>query len=265
MSESDFMVDRITTLLGREVFWSVLSELPFAWNVGPLNELPIGQRDFLERGAFVLRTSTDRLSQIEIKYMFSELPREEQERAERFRRVADHDTFVYTHWLLRYTLGTILGLPGMALAIATGTFGKPCLAHSERTVEFNISHSQGEIALIFSEKQSVGIDLESLDRKTDWHDLAQRFFHPLEFSSLLTIEACEQEKAFVRLWTLKESVIKAIGRGLSQSLDSFVVPSQMFIHGQRGIVTVGEATVRVVPLPNDTVCAGAIALVEPMA
>jgi 4'-phosphopantetheinyl transferase len=49
--------------------------------------------------------------------------------------------------------------------------------------------------------------------------LAERFFHPEETAALLALDRSEQEQAFLQLWTAKEAVLKAMGRGIAFGLE----------------------------------------------
>lgn len=85
---------------------------------------------------------------------------------------------------------------------------------------FNLSHS-GERVLCAVSPSPVGCDIE-LSRRVDLA-IARRFFHPDERAWLLSLPEAEREAAFFRLWTCKESFVKALGLGLSLPLDSFAV------------------------------------------
>ena len=67
----------------------------------------------------------------------------------------------------------------------------------------------------------VGVDVERL-RKVN-PGLAERFFSPDEVAMLKALSPEKQTEQFIQLWTLKESFLKAIGRGLTRNLNSFSV------------------------------------------
>ena len=67
----------------------------------------------------------------------------------------------------------------------------------------------------------VGIDVERLDRQTD-SALAERYFSRPEVEYLNgKPDETSRQTAFLRVWTLKESFIKAIGTGLQTPLADF--------------------------------------------
>ncbi len=97
-----------------------------------------------------------------------------------------------------------------------GNRGKPHLADH---APFNITHA-GDYAVLALSAQSVGVDLERF-RPLDWRRITERFFHPEERAFLL--HSSEPERDFFRIWTLKESYLKAEGTGFSVSPASFAV------------------------------------------
>lgn len=84
---------------------------------------------------------------------------------------------------------------------------------------FNISHSGNFVVGAFSD-QAVGIDVEMIGK--DRRAIAKRYFTEEEITQMQTIKRPkEQIDFFYRLWTLKESYMKALGMGMSMSLSSF--------------------------------------------
>lgn len=97
--------------------------------------------------------------------------------------------------------------------------GKPAFS-PERGIWFNISHSGAAAALAFGEKV-LGLDIE-YGKRADLK-VAKRFFRQEEYDYLAGLEEGAREDAFCRIWTGKEAVLKAAGRGLSVPLNSFSV------------------------------------------
>ena len=107
--------------------------------------------------------------------------------------------------------------------IAVTEYGKPYLPRLPG-FHFSLSHS-GDTALCAVSPQEIGCDIEE-PRGYD-PKIARRFFHPAEQDWLFSHPEPEQADAFFRLWTCKESFIKALGLGLSQPLESFsVIPGE---------------------------------------
>lgn len=101
--------------------------------------------------------------------------------------------------------------------IRRGEHGKP-YAPALDGLDFNLSHARNHVLLAFARNQPLGVDLERLDREHAVEELARRFFAPAEADALKRLPSSRQLPAFLRLWTCKEAVLKAIGAGLSFGL-----------------------------------------------
>ena len=115
--------------------------------------------------------------------------------------------------------------------LAQGEYGKPYLA-DVAGVYFNLSHTGDYAAAVFAESE-VGIDIECI--RTANIRLAQRFFSEEEYAYLESIQReCGQGERlngeFTRLWTRKESYVKAVGEGMHLPLTDFNVLSD-YVNG----------------------------------
>src|SRR5262249_47331784 len=96
--------------------------------------------------------------------------------------------------------------------------------HTAADLRFNVAHSD-ELAIIgVSRGCEIGVDVEHLREVTHLERIARRFFHPLESKIILDEPASTRSNVFLRCWTGKEAVLKAIGVGITGSLSSFRVP-----------------------------------------
>ncbi|KAF5473873.1 hypothetical protein F2P56_005827 [Juglans regia] len=85
-------------------------------------------------------------------------------------------------------------------------------------LHFNISHTSSLIACGVTVNSPIGIDVEEKQRKLKNNVLAfaRRYFSPYEVELLTAISDPEiQHQEFIKLWTLKEAYVKALGRGFS--------------------------------------------------
>lgn len=69
----------------------------------------------------------------------------------------------------------------------------------------------------------LGVDIEKLRPLQDLDGLAARCFSPVELVDLEKQPPEQRTQAFFNCWTRKEAFIKAVGDGLSHSLQSFDV------------------------------------------
>ncbi|KAK8492353.1 hypothetical protein V6N13_035203 [Hibiscus sabdariffa] len=85
-------------------------------------------------------------------------------------------------------------------------------------LHFNISHTSAMIACGVTVNVPIGIDIEEKQRRTKNNIIAfaQRYFSPYEVKVLTAISDPEvQRQEFIKLWTLKEAYVKALGKGFS--------------------------------------------------
>ncbi len=78
---------------------------------------------------------------------------------------------------------------------------------------------------------SLGIDVEIYDKNVPLA-VARRFFSPVEAGALAALPADAQPRRFLRLWTLKEAYLKAIGTGLAGGLGGMTFRSTMRAHAR---------------------------------
>ena len=121
------------------------------------------------------------------------------------------------------------------LGISRETYGKPYLTGTEQLF-FNLSHSGSYAAAVFSD-EPVGIDVERV-RPADMA-LAKRFFAAEEYAALRAVSderdmGGRLDREFIRLWTRKESYIKAVGEGMHLPLADFSVLAETVSYGQFG-------------------------------
>jgi 4'-phosphopantetheinyl transferase len=115
-------------------------------------------------------------------------------------------------------LAAYLGCSSDNLTLRRGEHGKPYLV-PHGTLEFNLSHSAGGLLIGISRQQALGVDVERLTRVRPALELAQRFFHPEEAAALAALDRDGRQRAFLQLWSCKEAVVKALGRGIGFGLE----------------------------------------------
>ncbi|PWA49379.1 holo-ACP synthase [Artemisia annua] len=85
-------------------------------------------------------------------------------------------------------------------------------------LHFNLSHTSSLIACGVTTDSPIGIDVEEKKRtmKNKILSFAKRYFTNEEVEVLRAISDLEvQRQEFIKLWTLKEAYVKALGRGFS--------------------------------------------------
>lgn len=121
--------------------------------------------------------------------------------------------------LLKKTITTLFNVPCEEMEITRDEYGKPFLLSPSIDLEFNISHA-GDWVVVAIDSMEIGIDIEQI--VTMNLEIAERFFTQEEYKYIANQTLQEQKnERFFRIWTMKESYIKGVGRGLTIPLDSF--------------------------------------------
>lgn len=98
------------------------------------------------------------------------------------------------------------------------TFEQPAFGPHGKPIEggfgLNISHSSDLVLMAFSGQQAIGVDVERI-RKVDIPSFTKQFSER-EIASIVGRE--DADDAFFEAWTRKESVVKALGKGLTKKL-----------------------------------------------
>jgi 4'-phosphopantetheinyl transferase len=151
----------------------------------------------------------------------SVLSEDEQARARRLVASAGAQ-FAAARGALRTLLGAYVGATPASLALGVSAAGKPFLEDAP-WLRFNLAHSDALALVAMARDIEVGVDVERRRAVRDAAALAARYFTPEEAGELATLPEDLRSDAFLRAWTLKEAVLKATGKGLTQALDSFRV------------------------------------------
>ncbi|MEV7599164.1 4'-phosphopantetheinyl transferase superfamily protein [Kitasatospora sp. NPDC089797] len=141
-------------------------------------------------------------------------------RAERFRQESGRTDFVAGHVLVRLCAAQLLDVPVAGLVLAQqcpdcglADHGKPYLP-DHPGVEVSLSHTRGVVAA-GAGRRPIGVDVELAARGGSLRAVARRVLAPAELA--LVEAAAEPDRAFLRLWVRKESLIK-IGRATLDTL-----------------------------------------------
>jgi len=157
-----------------------------------------------------------------LQTFFSLLSSDEKARAQQFRFEKDRDHFIAARGLLRKILSRYLNIEPQNLKFQYNLYGKPSLVdHSH--LQFNLSHSNGLALYAFTLDNSIGVDIEFKGRECDIDAIAQRYYSPREYEILNKLSDTEKTDAFFNGWARKEAFLKALGQGISYSLEKVEV------------------------------------------
>ncbi|CAA6801264.1 MAG: Unknown protein [uncultured Sulfurovum sp.] len=155
----------------------------------------------------ILIVNINEISQEDYENLFASLPPKMQVEVSRYTLKKDKQrTLAGKLLLLNYlTENTIFTL----FDISKTSYQKPYIKNSN--LSFNISHSGDYVVCACSKFNTIGIDIEDTSQQIEFND-----FHEVlsgeEFQKILN--ATHSLKEFYRIWTGKEGVLKAEGKGL---------------------------------------------------
>jgi 4'-phosphopantetheinyl transferase len=151
------------------------------------------------------------------------LTADERAKVSRYRFEKHRHTSLVTRVLVRTVLSRYAAVSPGDWRFVTNEYGRPEVQEpaEERSLRFNLSHTEGLVVCLVSRNREVGVDVEDRTRGGDLLDVADRFFSPFEVKALRALPPEEQMDRFFLYWTLKEAYIKARGMGLALSLSAF--------------------------------------------
>jgi len=142
---------------------------------------------------------------------------------QRFAFAADRRRARATRIAARLLASWYLGAPADRVAFGREPRGRPFLP-GLADLDFSLSHSGDLLLFAFSRQARVGIDLEAEREMDDALAIAHSFFAPDEVHALESEPSSAVATAFLRHWTRKEALLKALGTGLSMPLNEITIP-----------------------------------------
>lgn len=146
------------------------------------------------------------------------LSADESARFERYKHPRAKAQFARCRAALRTVLAGYLGGGPEGVRFGYKPDGKPEVAGGP---EFNLSHTDG-VGMIAVAAGPVGIDVETGRDGPTADALVERFFAPAEREQYRALPAGLRAEAFLRGWTCKEALLKAVGCG-ARGLEGCVV------------------------------------------
>ena len=140
-----------------------------------------------------------------------EISASRREKALKFKHEQGQRECVLAYLLLKRALKEVYGIDENPELIEQEG-GKPMLKdHPE--IHFNLSHCKSAVACVIGD-EPVGVDIERIRNYN-----AQLARHTMNDKELQEIKASTDEaRAFIRLWTKKETVLKLTGEGIRSDL-----------------------------------------------
>ena len=146
------------------------------------------------------------------------LSEQELNKALSFHRDQDRSLYVAAHTMLRRILSSYTGLGPEKIMLIEEPGRKPVLAEGMPSIAFNLSHTEGCIAMAISRNKYIGIDIERKQAFAEWQSMAHQYFSPAEQKALQHAPEDAITDLFYTFWTRKEAFLKALGLGLVDNL-----------------------------------------------
>jgi 4'-phosphopantetheinyl transferase len=142
------------------------------------------------------------------------LSSDERGRLRRFRSRDAAERYVVTRSLVRTVLARELRRSPRGIELGRTDAGKPVVTGG---IHFNVSHSADLIVLAVSRTCDVGVDVERRRSVPRVEELSRRWLTNEERAEIgrLADSGRTASDAFLRVWTLKEARLKALGVGIS--------------------------------------------------
>lgn len=130
----------------------------------------------------------------------------------RMREAAER--YVVTRSLVRAVLGERLAISPRDIRVSRTDTGKPVITQG---IHFNVSHSGDLILMAISDERAIGVDIERKREVQRVDALLHRWLSAEEQAAYTSLHhaGASASEAFLRLWSLKEARLKALGVGIS--------------------------------------------------
>jgi 4'-phosphopantetheinyl transferase len=195
-----------------------------------------------------------------LRKLLNLLPPAERARAFRRRSAYLRRQAVVSYAAQRLLLAQHAGVEANTVKIDRARNRKPRLAAPRPAwPAFNASHAGDTLVFAIGGRSGLGIDIEMAKRRLSPEALAARVLSPREYSMLQKLAPAARRRYFLQLWTRKEAVAKADGRGLAidlASLDTAAAPG-VVVQPQDGARTRCFTVRDLAPARN---CIGALAV-----
>ena len=153
----------------------------------------------------------EKINDFDLEEAMTLLSEQRREQVARYKLEGPRRQAVAAYLLVRKALREMYGIHD-APVFEYDANGKPSiLGHSE--IFFNLSHCRKAVACVVADSP-VGIDVEETCRFSD--SIARYTLDDEEYESV--VKADNPSQAFIRLWTMKEALLKYTGEGLRRDI-----------------------------------------------
>jgi 4'-phosphopantetheinyl transferase len=194
--------------------------------------------DIKHRQAHVWTLPVSPADDVVIERLRPVLSKQEAARSEQIKDQGKRREYLAAHILTHQMLAHFSTVAAADWHFVSAPHGRPEPAPdvSAGGLRFNLSHTTGMVACALSKDDAIGVDVEWMERSNNLQAIAGKKFAASEAACFNNAPQQDRQQIFFSFWTLKESYIKAIGKGLAEPLDGFALqlepPTISFLNGQ---------------------------------
>ena len=166
----------------------------------------------------------DQIEQMDLSEALASVSDQRRSHALRYRKEHDQRLSVAAYRLLQRALRVEYGIEEPP-QFRFEAHGKPMLV-DHPDIHFSLSHCHEAVACVVS-SSPVGIDVESLSHYDA--ELVEKVMNDEEQSQIHS--SSDPQLAFIRLWTMKESLLKMTGEGIATEMRNVLSSSQAVLDG----------------------------------
>ncbi len=158
-------------------------------------------------------------------FYFQQMPEDIQERIRRYRKEENKYQLMLGRLLLKEGM-QLLGYRDFKLVdLSYNEFNCPLW---RADIHFNIAHSGNVVGCAFSKTLKIGLDIEKI-RPINLNDF-EYILNELDQGNIA--KAANPFDTFFKIWTIKEAVTKAIGKGLSIDVQQIYIYENYAVLGE---------------------------------
>jgi 4'-phosphopantetheinyl transferase len=178
-------------------------------------------KDIINQGKILIKSIN--FSKLDEKVNFYEQMLSAEEKKTAQRKITEHlrKKYILSRGVLKENIAMLTEQAPIDVVVKEGVWGKP-LVKTKNKLEFNVAQSDDKLVMAFALNNVVGIDVEKIKAPVN-PNVAKNFMSQSEYDTFMNLNEIERTAYFYKIWTLKESLVKAYGSGLQKSLSVFTL------------------------------------------
>ncbi|WP_222708711.1 4'-phosphopantetheinyl transferase superfamily protein [Paenibacillus sp. N3.4] len=142
-------------------------------------------------------------------------------------KLEDRIRHLVSDLLVRFVINNQLKIPNSQIQFHYNSYGKPFITEAGQPFHFNVSHA-GAYVVCAIDTVLVGADIECI--KDIDLSLVNMVLTKKELEELTSVSEEQKLHYFYSRWTLKESLVKHVGRGLQIPLNDIHIQKDALFH-----------------------------------